>query len=178
MAFSDVVPDGVVTVDGFEIEYRFELDNDNGPPWANPEEDAPLMRYASRYRIFDNTKRSYERPLADGHGGTYFFNWKLAAERARVEKWNTPPYDAPNRIERAVQSLYDYYKSYINDDWHYVGIEVRLVRHPQYRHDVWGFETYKDYHKESVMEMASELVSMYLNDIEKGKYLPREDNDD
>ena len=177
MAFSDNFPEGVVTVDGFEIEYRFEYDPDSGPPWADPE-DAPLMRYADRHRMWDSTKKAGERPITDRRGGTYLFNWKLAAERARKEKWNSPPYDAPNRIERAVQNLFDYYKSYINEYWYYVGIEVRLVRHPQYRHDVWGFETYKDYHKESVMEMASELVSMYLDDIEKGKYLPREDNDD
>lgn len=167
-----------MTVDGFEIEYRFELDNDNDPPWVNPEEDAPLMRYTDRHCRWDSIKKAGERPITGRQGGTYLFNWKLAAERARAEKWNTPPYDAPNRIERAVQSLFDYYKSYINEDWYYVGIEVRLVRHPQYRYDVWGFETYKNYHTESVMGVASELVSMYLNDIEKGKYLPREDNDD
>ena len=174
MAFSDNSPEGVVTVDGFEIEYRFEYDPDSGPPWANPEEDAPLMRYTDRHCRWDSTKKAGERPINAPRGGVYLFNWKLAAERARKEKWNAQPYDAPNRIERAVQSLFDYYKSYINEDWHYVGIEVRLVLHPQYRHDVWGFETYKDYHKKSVNEMASELVSMFLDDLAKGQYKPKE----
>lgn len=174
MAFSDNFPEGVVTVDGFEIEYRFEYDSDSGPPWADPEEDAPLMRYADRHRMWDSSKKTGERPINAPRGGVYLFNWKLATERAHKEKWNAPPYDAPNRIERAVQNLFDYYKSYVNEDWHYVGIEVRLVLHPQYRHDVWGFETYKDYHKESVTELASELVSMYLNDLAKGQYKPKE----
>lgn len=173
MAFDDVRPEGVVTEDGFEIEYRFEQDTDSGPPWANPEEDAPLMRYVDRYRKWDNSKRSGERPIEDHRGGTHFFNWKLATQRARAEKWNAEPFDAPNQVERAVQQLFDYYKAYINDDWHYVGIEVRLVLHPQYRHDVRGFETYKDYHCEAVSELASELVSMYLNDLAKGQYKPR-----
>lgn len=174
MAFDDVSPEGVVTEDGFEVEYRFQYDSDSGPPWANPEEDAPLMRYGHDYRRYNAEKRSYEWPIEDHRGGTHFFNWKLATQRARAEQWNAPPYDAPDPVTRSVQHLFDYYKAYINDDWHYVGIEVRLVPHPQYKHAVWGFETCKDYHKEAVSELASELVRMYLDDLAKGQYKPKE----
>lgn len=170
MAFDDVRPEGVVTEDGFEVEYRFEHDSDSGPPWANPEEDAPLMRYGRRHLA----KRSCERPILSHRGEYYFFNWQLASKRARAEKWNAEPLDAPDPVTRSVQQLFDYYKAYINEDWHYVGIEVRLKLHPQYRHDVWGFETYKDYHKESVKELASELVGMYFNDLANGRYKPKE----
>lgn len=178
MAFDDRQPDGVVNENGFEIEYRFEHDTDYDPPWYRDESGNGLMRYVTRHRRWDSTKKPGERAIDDPRGGTYFFNWKLAAERARKEKWNAEPYAAPNPVDRAVQNLFDYYKAFINDDWYYVGVEVRLVLHPQYEHAAWGFETYKDYHKEAVRELASELVSMYFDDIEKGKYLHREDDDE
>ena len=162
-------PEGELDIDGFTVMYMFEYDTDSGPPWAD--EDVDLMRHG--YLRAD--KKNNERPILTNQGEYWFFDWAAACKLARRDKWNTPPYNAPNQVERAVQNLFDYYKAYLNEEWHYVGITVWLAEHPQYEHAVWGFETYQDYHKEEVPRLAEELVHMYLDDLQAGNYRPRED---
>jgi hypothetical protein len=170
-------PDGTLNVDGFDVGYWITDDPDSGPPWGD--DDADLVRVAERQHgrwQGESDKKSCEVPLNKPERGRnqYYYNWKRAMQKAKKEKWNAEPYDAPNQAERAVKANFDYYKAYLNDEWYYVGIEVWLAEHPQYEHAVGGFETYKDYHKESVKALAEELVRMYLNDLQNGKYKPKE----
>lgn len=174
--------DGELEVDGFTVMYEFRDDSDHGMPWEDNDED--LVRRAEhphRYQYGEGGgKKPSERPLnePDRNHYQYYYNWQRAMQKAKKEKWNTEPFDAPNQAERAVQANFDYYKAYLNQEWNYVTITVWLAEHPQYEHAVGGFETYKDYHEESVPEVAQELVRMYLSDLQSGKYRPRDDNED
>ena len=173
--------DGELEVDGFTVYYMFENDRDYGPPWEDTDEDLVRKADKSPGRWYgESDKKPHERPLnrADRNHYQFYYNWQRAMQKAKKEKWNTPPYDAPNQAERAVQANFDYYKAYLANEWNYVTITVWLAEHPQYEHAVGGFETYKDYHKESVQELAEELVRMYLSDLQSGKYRPRDDNED
>lgn len=152
-----------IEVDGFQFEVRYFYDQDSGPPWEECDGHGPV-RVLGR----SNHKRPGERPMCSGRD-TYLYDWQAAAKLARKDGWNTEPYDAPKRVERAVQADFEYLLAYVREKWHYCGVEVKMVLHPQYNDALWRVETYKDYHLESAKEQARELLHLYLDDIESGK---------
>jgi hypothetical protein len=157
-------------LDGFNFEVTVYYDTDHEPPWENSDGHGPV-RASSRHREGSSDKKPGERPLnsAGWNDTQYYYDWAEACRMAKIDRWNTEPYDAPNRVERAVQADFDYLRGWLNDDWYYVGVEVKMLgpkdedgKHPVIDEDTcWGVETHKDYHKEFAKESARGMIEAY-----------------
>lgn len=162
-----------ITVNGFDFLVTTEYDNDADPPWHQGDGNGDVRTCNTPYwqGEWQSTKRPGERPMnkPTNRQYQYYYDWAGACKKAREEGWNTPPYDAPNRVQRAVQADFEYLAGWVNDEWQYVVVSVVLVNRPEYESTICGVETYKYYHEERVIEMAEEVIEEYLDDMEKGK---------
>lgn len=160
-----------IEVDGYTFEVTFEQDNDAEPPWQRKDGHGRVRdtRYAHWHGEGVSDKLPGERPLntARNRDTQYYYNWQEACHRARVEGWNAEPYDAPNRVHRAVLADFKYMRDWVDGDWEYVCITVTLANRPEYCIDTCSVETYKDYHLEQAEELAREVINEYLDDMEK-----------
>lgn len=109
-------------LEGVLFEARIYADEDADAPWDNEEGHGPV-RCVRR----GEQKRPGERPLHNDRGDVWLYDWAEACKLARKDGWNAPPYDAPNRIERAVQADFDRMRTFLSGYWGYVGIGVALA---------------------------------------------------
>ena len=160
-----------IEVDGYTFEVTYEQDNDAEPPWEQGDGNGCVResRHAHRKGGCYNDKKPGERPLnkAWNNATQYYYDWQEACQRARVEGWNAAPYDAPNRVHRAVLADFKYLQGWLNDDWAYTCVEVTLENRTEYTRCVCGVETFKGYHLEFAEELAREVINEYLDDMEK-----------
>jgi hypothetical protein len=94
----------------------------------------------------------------------FYYDWAAACKDARRDGWNAEPYDAPNRIARAVEADFQFLSAFINNDWHYVGVIVELLDDDgEVLSDtsLWGVETWKDNHCEVAHDLARELSAQH-----------------
>lgn len=93
---------------------------------------------------------------------------------ARRDGWNVKPFDAPDRVARAVQSDFDYLAGWVNDEWHYVVVGVCQVDEDGAEIGNWdylgGVETFKDYHHECAREMAEQLAEQIIREASERAY--------
>lgn len=163
--------------EGFWFKVKFEADNDSGPPWSESDGHGPV-REISRCMHDKPSKRPGERFLNNDPGDDritlWAYDWKEACRLAKKDGWNTEPFDAPNRIERAVQADFDLLAGWVNDEWQYVGVIVTLMEHDDYeelveyegeefssRHSLWGVESCGDYASEVAKEIAGDIISNF-----------------
>lgn len=109
-----------------EILFAVTLSADdfNEPPWDRSEGHGPVrMINSERER-----KRPGERPLWEERHTTWLYDWQAACKLARKDGWNARPYDAPKRVERAVNADYDFLRSYLCGDWGYVVVKVEALK--------------------------------------------------
>lgn len=156
------------------IDYHHELYSE--PPWERSEGHGPVRKSTIPNFSSSNDKRPGERPMnrACRNEYQYYYDWAAACKLARKDGWNAPPYDAPNRVERAVQADFDFLSGWVNDEWHYAGVictvvdeEGDVVKGPdgRYEDDCWGFDTAANYHETAGREMADELAKRYLAEV-------------
>lgn len=150
-----------IEVDGFEFDVRYRYDRDAEPPWQQCDGHGPV-RPAVRHNYKRLDKRPGERPMLGAYN-TFLYDWQEAMKIAKRDKWG------PGTPAEAVQQDFEFLRAWIQEDWVYCGVEVKMVLQPQYIDSLWGVETYKDYHRESAKEQAQELLRQYLDDIESGK---------
>ena len=165
-----------MTVNGIEVCVEYLDDNDSDPPWENSDGHGPVRVSRTANYTGHHTKRPGERPLnsPDRRASQYYYDWQAACRLARKDGWNTEPYDAPNRVQRAVQADFDFLRGWVNDDWRYVGVTARIPG-TSFKDSLWGVETYKDYHEEEAKRMAEELVRAYLEEVAEVQYWAERD---
>lgn len=160
-----------LTIDGVDVQVKYYYDSDSDAPWDNADGHGPVRVGRRNYWDGSTDKRPGERPMnqPERSESLYLYDWQEACKLATKDGWNTEPYDAPNRVQRAVQSDFDFLRGWVNDDWCYVGVEVQVLDEggePVGDSDsLWGVETYKNYHKEQAKEMAQDLVDAHKREI-------------
>lgn len=115
-----------ITIDGREYRVKIDQDEFADAPWDNSDGHGPVRRSNRRHVEGESDKRPGERPLnsPSRHEYQYYYDWQAACRTARVDGWNATPYDAPNRVQRAVLSDFDYLRGYLAGDWCYVSVTV------------------------------------------------------
>lgn len=144
----------------FKVKYEQDIYAD--PPWDQSDGHGPV-RKSTRPHGSSGDKRPGERPLNCPGRNEYqfYYDWQAACKMARRDWWNAEPYDAPNRIQRAVQADFVFLSSWLRNMWEYVGVIVALLDDDDGVEDstsLWGVETYKDYHMTLPYELAEELL--------------------
>lgn len=146
------------THEGREFLAIVEPDPGCDAPWDNSDGHGPVR--VVRHRL-DGAKRPGERVLYSTRGTIWLYDWQKACKLARREKWNAQPYDAPNRIERAVTADFEFLRGYLTGEWHYVGVCVIPAGgswDDRYAHAVWGIESNAgDYLQEVAAQLAGEI---------------------
>jgi hypothetical protein len=162
-----------IEVDGYTFEVSFETDTDADPPWKREDGhgDVRISGKPHWHGEGSSDKLPGERPLntAPYRDIQYYYDWQEACHRARVEGWNAEPYDAPNKVQRAVEADFKYLRDWIDGDWDYVCVEVTLENRTEYTRCIGGVETHNDYHLEFAEELAREVIEEYLDDMENQK---------
>jgi hypothetical protein len=150
-----------------KFRVHIEPDDNSDPPWENSDGHGPV-RGCHQWRSRP-TKRPGERVLHQDRGTYWFYDWQEACKLARKAGWNAPPYDAPDRIHRAVQADFDFLRGYLTGDWHYVGVCVSVIDDDgddlteKYEHAVWGFDSNDTSGiAETARDMASEAGKEYI----------------
>lgn len=162
-----------IEVDGYTFEVTYETDTDAEPPLQQGDGNGHVRSsdHAHWQGEGVSDKKPGERPMnkPDRNAYQYYYDWKEACQRARVEGWNAEPYDAPNRVQRAVEADFEYLQGWVNNEWEYVCVEVTLENRTEYTRCIGGVETHKDYHLEFAEELAREVIDEYLDDMEKNE---------
>ena len=173
--------------DGMQIEkagltfvVNFPSDGDFDAPWENSDGHGPVRKSTKRHVDGYSDKRPGERPLNSPSRNEYqfYYDWQAAVNLAKVDGWNTKPYDAPNRIERAVLADFNYLSGYLNDGWNYIGVTVDLLDEEGetvdgYDRSLWGSASNAgDY----LLTVANELVDEIISQIENEKKKERINN--
>jgi len=145
------------------IEYHYDADAD--APWQSRDGHGPVRSSLKHHSPHHSDKRPGESPLnsPERHETQYYYDWQEAMKIAQRDGWG------PGTTAEAVQADFDYLRGYIRGDWQYVGIVVRITD-PQgltlAMDDLWGVETFKDYHETEAREMAEQLIEHHLQKLE------------
>ena len=145
-----------------EILFAVTLSADdfNDPPWDRSEGHGPVRAINDLSR---EKKRPGERVLWGERNTTWLYDWQAACKLARRGGWTAEPYDAPNRIERAVKANYDFLRSYLRGDWGYAVIRVEAMKGDEcLGTDVLGgVETNDDaYLQKTISECADNIADL------------------
>jgi hypothetical protein len=142
----------------FDVTLHADIDND--PPWQNSDGHGPVRAINDLGR---ELKRPGERVLWGEHNTTWLYDWQAACKMAREQGWNAEPYDAPKRVERAVNADYDYLRSYLRGDWGYVVVKVEALKDEESLGDdvLGGVETNDDaYLQKTISECADSIADL------------------
>lgn len=149
---------------GLRFRAHIEQDDSGDAPWERSDGHGPVRCVSAHHRRPD--KRPGERVLHDSRGTCWLYDWQAACAMARRDGWNAEPYDAPGRIERAVKADFDFLRSWLQNDWCYVGVCVVLLNADgdpltgRCDNALWGIESCcHDYIEKIANELADQILA-------------------
>lgn len=162
--------DGTIDLpDGRQVKVSFPQDNCQDAPWENSDGHGPIRVIRSR-----EDKRPGERILGGSRWHFYAYDVRGATKLAKRDGWNFAPETiaklaaslghAPSKGEiaaAAVEMDADFLSGWINNDWTYVTVAVRLLdaEGSEISADyLGGVESLGDYYSECAAEMANALI--------------------
>lgn len=160
------------------VTVSYFYDEDSDPPWEQADGHGSVRKSSSPHAQWASDKRPGERPMnrADRHEYQFYYDWQAAMKTAEQEGWNAEPYGAPGSTLRAVESDFKFLSGWVNDEWHYCGVQVELLDDEGERmgyDQLWGVETYKDYHEQCAKEMAETLVEAHKERLKEQAHQER-----
>lgn len=114
-------------IEGQTFRYSLREDEGLGAPWEECDGHGPvrLSRFInSSWHGWIVHKLPGERPMYDDGDTVWLYDWQAACKMARQDGWNAGPFDAPNRIERAVQRDFDRLRQWLKGYWCWVYVLV------------------------------------------------------
>ena len=164
-----------ITDQGVTVRLSYYTDYDNEPPWEDSYGHGPVRDVPTRQlRNNETVKRPGERVLYTDYRNdvAYLYDYQAAMKEAKKDGWNTPPYDAPNKAERAVTADMGFLRGFLAEDWHYVTVQAEVIGESfdvdeQY---VGGFESLNNYHEEGGKDMAHEMIAAVVTEREERAY--------
>lgn len=177
---SDIFHSETLDILGYTAKIEYSYDTDNGAPWNNSDGHGVVRKTPSRHADGYSDKKPGERPLNQAGRNEYQFHydWAGACKTAKKDGWNTEPYDAPEKVARAVQADFDYLRGYIVGNWFYVDVFVQLLDENDnvlLEGSCCGFESLNDHHITSAHGMAGDLCAEQIKkDIAESESEDRE----
>lgn len=167
-------------IDGITVKVEYHYDGDHEPPWESEDGHGPVRKSLKPHNEYHSDKKPWERPLNQAGRNEYqfYYDQREACKMARRDGWNAEPYDAPNQVARAVESDFQFLRKFLNDDWHYVGVVVKIEDEEgeELAEDsCGGYESLNDYHKTSAKEMAEALVAGYKKELAEKQHWAERD---
>jgi len=161
--------------DTLSLVVSFEHDSDHGAPWDEEDGHGPISDWTTR------DKRSGELVLCTDRRSKRFYDFAEAVRIAKREKWGLAPDKLaklganPTRgqiAHAAAMANYEYLRGWVNDEWSYVGVCVKLLREGEEVSfdSLWGVESFGTYKNECAADMARELVKAYDKETNECTY--------
>lgn len=115
--------------DGFTIKARTEHDDNSTPPWDRSDGHGPVSEWTNR------KKEPGERVLASNRGSFRYYDFAQAMVIAKRDGWGWRADEETGevltkgqRAAKAVESDFNFLRSWCNDDWHYVGVILSVEK--------------------------------------------------
>ncbi len=156
-----------VEINNVSIRIEYFYDDEYRPkPWA--EYDGNVNIYEKSTRYGKPEKRPSEMIFYAGRGhDAWAYDIREAHKKALEEGWCTGCDWAQGLTRkqiaaRAVAENVEMWRSWLNDEWHYVGVTCTVLDAEGEETDdsesCWGFETLNDYHETAAQDMAQGLA--------------------
>jgi hypothetical protein len=151
-----------ITINGRAYRVNFEQYQYSNAPWEECDGHGPVRKSSKPHRDGYSDKAPGERPLNSAGRNEYqfYYNWVEAMRIAKREGWNAAPYDAPNKVLRAVQANFDYLRGWVNSEWGYLIVTVTDLETGQYE-CLGGVESLGECARECAREMAQNMAHEY-----------------
>lgn len=162
---------------GRRFTVRHYLDEGHEPPWESSEGHGPIRE------DYQRGKRPGERVLAPtgSRDVWYLYDWAEAVRIAKRDGWDAPPYGEGTKGQRAARAVaadFEFIRGWLNDDWHYIGIEVTLLgagdEETGHIASLWGVESCGDFPAECARELADECLYEAASEFRKALHEARE----
>lgn len=148
--------------DGFYAVVELPCDSDHGAPWEECDGHGPVSEWTRR------AKRPGEWTLSSDRGSKRYYDFAEAVKIARKDGWGLCPKvlakltvglgRPPTKGEIAVAAVerdFEILRGWANDEWHYVGVCVKIFDSEDeevWDGSVWGVEDNTGYWKELALE--------------------------
>lgn len=152
----------VIQIADVEMTFAVEThdDQDHGAPWDECDGHGPVTGWLSR------NKRPDELVLNSDRGQKRFYNFKEACAIALRDGWGCDALDGTEtkrqKAAKAAMADFEYLRSWCNNDWSYVGIEVTLLDSEGNKTEVsdslWGVEGTEDQIRYNAENLADDLA--------------------
>jgi hypothetical protein len=147
---------------GLKMQWRTDIDEHHDAPWDNSDCHGSVRTIRDR-----SEKRPGER-IIHCDRGYLVYDFQGAMKKARVEGWDTPPYNTGTKGERAVRAVeadMKFLRGYCRGDWVYVGVIVEVLDGigevlPNCEGSLWGIE-------DSDHAYIDEVVSELCDNVER-----------
>lgn len=173
MSHKTLWSDDTFEYEGFTFIVQFVYDGNSGRPWEEGDGHGPV-REVRMNEHGQPAKKPGERILNRNSNSRseciYAYDWAEACRLAKKDGWNTEPYDAPNRVERAVQADFNHLAGWVNGDWHYIGVIVNQwvtddsgvrMSLDDYDNSLWRVENDDQSRTDIAYELAAQLVYQF-----------------
>lgn len=160
MAYTKLYDGATFDIDGLTFKVEFSADEFQEMPWDNCDGHGPVRQSNARHGSGETDKRPGERPLNDAGCNEYqfYYDWQAAMKIAKRDGWNTKPYDAPNKAERAVQADFDYLRRFMSGDWCYLTVGVTCIETGETEY-IGMVESEGDFTSECAREIAGNMAA-------------------
>lgn len=145
---------------GITFDLCTEPDIDSTPPWQRADGHGVVTDWVTR------DKAPSERVLSQDRNSRRFYDMAETMKIAKRDGWNVSDEQAKGatkgeRIAMAVERDFEFLRSWCADEWHYVGVIVRVHGASEYQTSLWGIEdNATDYIENDVaIQLADQLIS-------------------
>jgi hypothetical protein len=166
------------THNGRRFEMAIFTDDTSDPPWKRSDGHGPCRWISDRERMEPG-----ETVLWDTRDGRYVYNRGAAIVQAARESWGLCDKKMVRLVSRlgkkptraqiryaAVLADMEFLRGWCADDWHYVGVGVRILDPhgdpigEDYDNAIWGIESSAgEYLQETAAELAGEILRIRGN---------------
>ena len=168
----------IFTLHGHTFRVEIEHDQHAEAPWVQNDCHGPVREVRTNHTGYTSKRpgeRLLERAFSYRASHGYAYDWAEAMRIARRDGWGIPQAEIEAWTQRsgraptpgliaqaAVQRDFDYLRRWLTDDWHYVGVIVRLLDDEGdsiEESSLWGIESdARDYIDEVARENAEDIL--------------------
>lgn len=157
-----------IEINGLRFRVTYSRDEYADAPWNDCDGHGVVTDWERRNKL------PGELVLAEDRGSRRFYDFVASCKLALRERWDSVPYNDGTQTKRqqaakAARADYEYLRSWCNDDWCYLVVDVVLLGENDeevdgYSDSLAGVESYKDYNEEIAREMAEGIARQYRAD--------------
>lgn len=151
---------------GYRFGVRYVPDTDHGAPWEEADGHGVISEWTTRAKV------PGERVLCTDRHLKRYYDVAATMTIAKRDGWDAEPFGPAGesngaRARRAVDADFEFLRQWCADQWSYVGVIVEQIddddRPTGVDASLWGVETYKNYHEQTVIQ---ELIDECMASIE------------